>query len=380
MVEEARRLLEETAQDEESDPEASEAAQLLRRILMQDLERVKEPEGSDEESGAGADDPEQNVLALGAEVQIRQGVAQDRVVSVGDPEMRHGHKSRNRSWEGYKAHVSVSADSELITAVEVTAANVHDGTAAPALMEQHERRGLEPEAYVGDMAYSAAELREHAAERGTEMVARVPPASSPAGCFSKDDFAVDLEAGIVTCPAGQTTRRMHRRASGGSTFYFDGRVCAACPLRTACTRQDPEVMRRKGRGRNIQIHPLEATLQRARALEGTDRVQDLLKRRPLVERRLAHLMHGRGLRQARYRGPAKTQFQALTAALVVNLVRMANLLDDPTISAPQRDRLLAHMAVTIRLISWVGLMHRSAGPPTNAISRRRAIGPFRSVS
>jgi IS5 family transposase len=265
--------------------------------------------------------------------------------------------------------------------VEVTAANVHDGAAAPALMEQNERRGLKPEAYVGDMAYSTAELREHAAERGTEMVARVPPASSPTGCFSKDDFSVDLEAGSVTCPAGQTTRQMYRRASGGSTLYFDGKVCAACPLRTACTRQDPEVMRRKGRGRNIQLHPLEATLQRARALEGTDRVQGLLKQRPLVERRLAHLMSGRGrLRQARYRGPAKTQFQALAAALVVNLVRMANLLPHPALSAPQRERLRAQIAATILLMTWVGTISRNTDPLLGARSRRPASRPFRSVS
>ncbi len=62
---------------------------------------------------------------------------------------------------------------------------------------------MKPEAYVGDMAYSPAELREGAAERGTEMVARVPPATGVAGCFSKDEFMIDLEAGSITCPAGE---------------------------------------------------------------------------------------------------------------------------------------------------------------------------------
>lgn len=379
VVEEARRLLEATAEEERRDEEVAEAGALLRRVLMQDLQRVRVCEAAESDPEPDQGDAGQSVLALGTEVQVRQGVARDRVVSVGDPEMRRGHKSRNRSWDGYKAHVSVSADSELVTAVHVTAANVHDGAAASELMEQHECAGLEPEAYVGDMAYSVAELRRQAAENGTEMVARVPPTSAPAGCFSKDEFTIDLEAASITCPAGEVVYASPERVSRGGTVYFDGRVCAGCTLREACTRRAPAVMRKEGRGRSIRLHPLEAILQRARALENTERVRHLLKRRPLVERRLAHLMHGRGqLRQARCRGIAKTQFQALTAALVVNLVRMVNLSRDPALPPPLRHQLTVQTRATIRLISWCA----AAGPipesPAPTAPRQSTNPPFRS--
>jgi len=36
---------------------------------------------------------------------------------------RHGHKSRARTFDGYKSHLSVDPDEELITNVAVTAAN-----------------------------------------------------------------------------------------------------------------------------------------------------------------------------------------------------------------------------------------------------------------
>lgn len=381
VADEARRLLEETGQEEQGDPEMAEAAALLRRILMQDLERVSPSKGEELEPDPEEGDPGQSVLALGTEVQIRQGVAKDRVVSVGDPEMRRGHKSQNRSWDGYKAHVGVSAKSELITAVHVTAANVHDGAAAAALMQEHEHRGLKPDAYVGDMAYSPAELREQAEKHGTEMVARVPPAPAVAGCFSKDEFAINLEAGSITCPAGEVTYASTERVSRGGTFYFDGQVCAGCTLREACTRRSPAVMRKEGRGRSIRLHPREAILQRARALENTERIQHLLKQRPLVERRLAHLMHGRGqLRQARYRGRAKTQFQALAAALVVNLVRMASLLGDPTLPPPHRHRITAHIAVLARLISWIGTAILLADTHSHHVPYCSTHGAFRSDS
>lgn len=378
VVEEARRLLDETAPQEPDDPELAEAAALLRRILLQDLERVHGPEADAPEPEPAEDDPGQGVLALGTAVQIRRGVVADRVVSVGDPEMRRGHKSQNRSWDGYKAHLGVSAESELITAVQVTAANVHDGTAAGLLMDQHAHQGLKPHAYVGDMAYSAAALRERAAECETEMVARVAPATAVAGCFSKDEFTIDLAAGRITCPAGQVTSGSPDRIARGGTFYFDGQTCAGCPLREACTRRDPAVMRREARGRSIRLHPLEAILQRARALEHTERVQRLLQLRPLVERRLAHLMHGRGLRQARYRGAAKTQFQALAAALVVNLVRMARLLGDPTLPPAIRARVRARIVFHIQLIAVLYAM----GHTSPALDSRTCQGigaPFRSA-
>ena len=67
--------------------------------------------------------------------RIVRGVAKDRVISTVDPEARHGHKSRNRRFDGYKAHLSIDPDSELIDEVAVTAANTPDRDAVDELVE-----------------------------------------------------------------------------------------------------------------------------------------------------------------------------------------------------------------------------------------------------
>lgn len=343
VVSEARALLRETRAEQAASAEVGEAAGLLARILCQDLEPVPE-EGEDEEDGddepelelssdpTPAEEPEDEspeetaedpVLAPGQEVRIRRGVATGRIISAHDPEMRHGRKSQQRKWDGYKGHFSVSATSEFVTEVEVTPANVGDAEAASGLIEAHRRRGLEPVAVVGDMAYSAAELRARARAEGTEICARVPPTPAPGGRFSKDRFALDLETGVATCPAGRTTSRMHRRGEG-SQFVFDGADCAACALRTRCTSKAPEKMRATGRGRTVGVHPREALLQEARAREETEDFREFHAKRPVVERKIAHLMR-RGLRQARYFGARKTRFQALATALVANLARLATV-------------------------------------------------------
>jgi len=58
--------------------------------------------------------------------RIVRKVAKDRVISTVDPEARHGHKSRNRHFDGDKAYLSIDPDSELIDEVTATPANTPD--------------------------------------------------------------------------------------------------------------------------------------------------------------------------------------------------------------------------------------------------------------
>jgi hypothetical protein len=66
--------------------------------------------------------------------RIARRVAKDRIISTVDPEARHGHKTAARGFDGYKGHVSVDPDSELICATAVSAGNVGDAAAAGDLL------------------------------------------------------------------------------------------------------------------------------------------------------------------------------------------------------------------------------------------------------
>ena len=54
--------------------------------------------------------------------RIIRGTATDRVISTVDPDARHGHKTSARWYDGYKGHVAVDPDGEIITDTQVTAA------------------------------------------------------------------------------------------------------------------------------------------------------------------------------------------------------------------------------------------------------------------
>ena len=75
-------------------------AELLGQLLLQDVER-KSGDGDVDAHADAADDG----------VSIRDGVSKDRMLSVHDPELRHGHKSSRRRFDGHKAAIVVDTDS-----------------------------------------------------------------------------------------------------------------------------------------------------------------------------------------------------------------------------------------------------------------------------
>jgi len=267
-----------------------------------------------------------DLLALVAGQDVAQGedgvfriarkTARDRVISTVDTQARHGHKSRHRRFDGYKAHLSVDPDSELIDEVAATPANTPDREAAGELLDKHAGSDDKPEV-VGDSAYGAAATRAGLEAAGFAVTAKCPPARNAAGRFPKDRFTVDLDAGTVTCPAGQTAVIVPAARGGGRASFRPW--CATCPLRPACTASR--------RGRTIAIHPHEAVLQRARAAQRDPAWQQRYKaNRPIVERKVSHFTRRAwGGRRARTRGLARITTDLLTRAGALNWARLAVL-------------------------------------------------------
>lgn len=209
-----------------------EAAGLLSRVLAQDVERR-------------VDGP-----------ALHHGVPKNRLLSVHDPEMRHGRKSASTRFDGHKAAVAVDADEQLITAVAVLPGNAQDAEQALDLVEESEAAtGCAVAETLTDGAYGDGETRKGFADAGRRLVAKVP-AEQNGGRFTTSDFTLDLEAGTCRCPGGQQSGDFWPRPGGGGLFRFAADVCAACPLRAQCL---------KGQGgRSVRIHPQEGWLQAPR--------------------------------------------------------------------------------------------------------------------
>ncbi|MDQ2897546.1 MAG: IS1182 family transposase [Actinomycetota bacterium] len=264
--------------------------------------------------------------------RIARRVARDRIISTVDPDARHGHKTAARGFDGYKGHIAVDPDSELVTATTVTAGNVGDAQPVEDLLaddlkqqegdpvtagEPLEGAGEEQSLSVyGDSAYGAGSVLATLEHDGAEVMVKVQPPANQGGRFAKDLFLVDLQAGTVTCPAGQT--QALRAVKDGQIARF-AHACRDCPLAERCTTSTD--------GRSIHVGPHEAALTRARAAQ-TDPAwkAGYTATRPKVERKIAHLMNRKhGGRRARVRGQTKVNADFSLLAAAVNLARLAKL-------------------------------------------------------
>jgi hypothetical protein len=145
---------------------------------------------------------------------------------------------------------------------------------------------------------------------------KVQPPAAAGGLFTKDAFDIDLQAGPVRCPAGQTAPL---RPSGKGRIASFGPACANCPPAGQCTTA-------KG-GRSVSAGPFEQQLARARTRQReAGWIAGYRATRPKVERKIGHLMRRRhGGRRARVRGTVKVAADFALLAAAVNLARLGML-------------------------------------------------------
>jgi Transposase domain (DUF772)/Transposase DDE domain len=304
-------------QDRDLDERAASALALLALVAGQDVEPA---EGSDGTDGRW---------------RIARKVAEDRVISIVDPDARHTRKSPEARRDGYRAHVAADPETGIITdekltraagtensdpavAEEFLAAETAAGDAACGGMagSPASAGAGEPEdgaaagrnlSWYGDSAYGTGDLRGAIDDAGHQAVIKPKPLQAPVqGGFTVDDFTVSEEQGTVTCPAGHTVALSRTRIA---TF---GVLCRNCPLRARCTTCKT--------GRKLVLHPRDDLLRAARAgwAASSGLRKDYRTHRPNVERAIAQVATWRGRRlKLRYRGTARNHawLKRRTAAL-----------------------------------------------------------------
>src|SRR5712691_3212750 len=202
-------------------------------------------------------------------VRIRQGVAEDRRVSIADTEMRHGRKSKSKRFNGFKRHIAADVDHGLILACAITLAD-----------DVLTRRG--------------------------KIVCK-PWKSHNGRLFPKSAFTLNLRDRTIECPSGQV-----QRFAFGTIVEFDPDVCDRCALRDQCTTAE------LGHGRSVAIAENEQLQHRLRKQIQTPAGRAALRERTIIEHKLAHISQRQG-NHARYVGIRKNTFDLRRASAIQNL-------------------------------------------------------------
>jgi hypothetical protein len=263
-------------------PPLKDSLDLLRRIVGQDIEP--------DPAGTGR--------------RIKEEVAKDRIISLGDPEMRHGRKSRSKLFNGYKRHIAIANNLILATAVEP--ANVQESAPAERLLHASSKHGAVSILDI-DRAYLSSPVIETLHADGVTINSRAWNTTN-AGRFTKDDFKIDLRRRQITCPNDVTTAIY---AAGKAEFPVE--ECGRCKLKPKCTTAPH---------RWVQIHPVEGLLIKLRDRKRTRSGRAELRQRVRVEHRLARVEATQG-DTARYRGARKNELDLNRTAAVINLFEVA---------------------------------------------------------
>jgi transposase len=245
----------------------------------------------------------------------------DKVISIHDPDARCGN--HHGFFDGYLADVTMDADSELLTGINVLPANGNEGGDAVYLIAQEESaHGNDVEGISIDGAgYRGTVLRELTNSDGLNLEVFTPPAERVAlTVFSPEEFTMSEDRKTLTCPASQTTTQHERNTNDtGVKFRFSKKQCGVCPLRDKCL-SDPTK-----KSRTVIKNDYEAEYKAAQAKAQTPEYKKVRKEHPAIERKLSELINRHDLRHARYRGLSKVLRQALLTGVAVNLKRIVKL-------------------------------------------------------
>jgi hypothetical protein len=266
-----------------AEPPLREALVALRRVLAQDLE-------PDPTTG---------------QRRIQRGVARDRMPSLGDPQMRHGRKSKNHPFNGYKRHFVKVLEPDIIAATEVLPANQPEQDAFGPLVDEVERHGPVEECFL-DRGYLGSPRVSQLRSKGV-IIRCKPWPSRNRGRFAKDVFDIRLAERRVICPAGESAKI----SSASNVARFPDAICAQCKLRSGCTVA-------VHRGRTVTIHPQESLLIELRQATRTSEGRSQLRHRVTIEHSLARITQIQGVR-ARYKGTRKNSLDARRSAAIANL-------------------------------------------------------------
>jgi hypothetical protein len=259
-------------------------------------------------------------------------VARDRLISMTDPQARHGRKSNKRLFNGFKLNVIGDLVSGLIAAVTVTAGNQHDSTPTHRLVRRAKALFDDIEQVLGDTAYGGTRVRHEISQQiGVNLLTPPPPDTrDKASGFAKSKFIIDFAAEVATCPGGFSTgqyKTVNHSDYNLPTYRYkwSKQTCCACPLNAECLGQGY-------RSKSLLLHPFEQELRNHREAWKKPEVRKEYRRRGEFER-LINTAVRHGARQARSWGLTAANIQAHGIATTSNLRLLAKAMaaaNDPS--------------------------------------------------
>jgi transposase len=222
----------------------------------------------------------------------------------------------------YKQHGAVDDQCGVIVDIDVTTGQVNEGNQLPEQIERIEANtGQKPETATADKGYAHGANYEHLEQEQIEAIIPPQTSKSKSSCIPSCRFKYDAKHRIVKCPAKQALTYSSTNEKG-DTYRADTKICRKCSMRSRCFSKHACC-------RTLLIGPGYEALLRARRVHARrdERRRSLYTRhRWRVEGVHGEAKTQHGLRRAARRGLWNVAIQAYLTAVVINLKRLAAVL------------------------------------------------------
>ena len=250
---------------------------------------------------------------------------QERMKQSADEDARTGHKTADTSFYGYKTHIAMS-DERIITAAVVTSGEKNDAKELGKLVEKSRKNGMEVEAVVGDMAYATPENLKLSKEN-FELVSKLNPVITEGTRAKEEEFEFNKDAGMYVCKAGEMAVKKYSRYKGAEgrnqvdTYHFDVEKCMRCPRREGCYKEGA-----KSKSYSVTIR--QGLHKEQMEFQETEHFKELYGTRYKIEAKNGELKSRHGYGVASYSGLFGMGLQGATTIFIVNLKRIIKLIDE----------------------------------------------------
>jgi len=270
------------------------------------------------------------------------------ISSPHDVDVRFCTNKRDKTWEGYKVHLTETCDKNtpnLITSVQTTASTTSDSSVTEKVHDELAQRELVPSEHLLDTTYGSVDLLlESHREYDIQLICPMRPDNSwqsrTEGGFDISQFTIDWENQKVLCPQGKVSvywKETKRSGQARILAKFDKSDCQICPSKNLCTRS-----RIYGhRELTFSLQEEHMALQESRRYQKTPEFKERYAKRAGIEGTISQAVYALGMRRCRYRGLAKTHLQHVLTACAINLKRVVDWLEEKPHAQTRKSRFAA---------------------------------------
>ena len=239
----------------------------------------------------------------------------DEIVSFADTDARYGYKSDKKKFVGYKAHVSMDEESEIVTSARTITGNRNEGAnkEVKEILREDKSKDITHKAVCADSLYDSYDNRR---DIHNQNMRAFVPSRSKAGKIKThlENFIYDDKNDTLICPQGHSPISKTNQEKG-TLYVFSTTQCRNCPHISKCPTTN-----------NDRVRVYVSNDYRLRLIDNIPEKKEAYRRRKWIEHKFGQVKKWHGLARARYRQRWRVAMQVLITFSVVNIKRMVTLL------------------------------------------------------